>query len=315
MNKIVVISGPTATGKSRLAISLCEQFGGAIISADSRQVYKGADIGTNKIPLPQTAITQLHKETGLWHVNGIPIHGYDWVRPDEPFTVTHFIATSLPIITELRSQKKPVFLVGGTGFYIDALLGYSPYSSVPPQPALRKQWQTATKEALVQELWALDPDAASRLTPDDMHNRQRLVRYLELATHAGSVAQATQYSPLKDSVEVLRIGLTADRAILHSRVKQWTQEVLEIGLEDETRLLLEQGYEDTKLLQGMIYRPMVQMIKKEVSLEHAQKTIEAQLRGYTRRQLVWFRRHTTTQWFDVQDSTFAFRVAKLIELF
>lgn len=315
MDKIVVISGPTATGKSRLALSLCEQFGGEILSADSRQVYKEADIGTNKMPLPREETTQITKETGLWRVNGVPIHGYDWVRPDEPFTVSHFIERSIPVIAKLCSHKKPVFVVGGTGFYIDTLLGDSPYSNVPPQPALRKQWQTATEEALFHQLQALDSDAASRLKLDDMHNRQRLIRYLELATRAGSVAQATQYSPLKDTVEVLRIGLTADRAVLHHKVQQWTQEALEIGLTDETRLLLERGYAGTKLLQGIIYHPMVQMIQKEISMEEAKKTIEAQLRGYIRRQLVWFRRHPATQWFDVQDPAFAFRVAKLVKLF
>jgi tRNA dimethylallyltransferase len=315
MLKVIVIGGPTATGKSRLALSLCQSLQGEVISADSRQVFLYADIGTNKVPLSDTEIKHLERSAGKWVVNEITIHGYDWVQPDEPFTVSHFIEKNVPLIYALAETKKTIFIVGGTGFYIDALVGDSTYSLIPPQPQWRKHWETHTLEELQHKLQKLDPEIVSKLSPDDWANKQRVIRYLELARQAGSVAKATQFSPLKDKLSVLRIGLTAPREQLQVRVQQWIVDALQRGLRDEVHELLERGYRDTKLMQGIVYRPMMDVVDKKISLDQAEKRIAMQLRGYVRRQLVWFRRHTLTNWFDVTEQNFDFKVMDLIESF
>jgi tRNA dimethylallyltransferase len=312
MHNITTIVGPTGTGKSQLGISLAQKYNGVILSADSRQVFKYADVGTNKYPLPHNEITTLDKHDGLWVVNGVNIYGYDVIAPDESFSVADYVEYGTDVIESIPEDRH-IFIVGGTGFYIDALLGKMPYSKVKPDQKLRTDLRTEITEQLQNRLTKLDFAFASKMNESDRNNPQRLIRYIELATHAGSVEEAKEFSRLKRSETYPKIGLTADREVLDTRIEKWVKEIAGGELQKEVEQLLSKGYRDTPLLNGIIYQSMVEHVLNGVHLESTKEEISAQVKQYIRRQLTWFKRDKSIRWVDVSKDLFDRSVLMLLE--
>jgi tRNA dimethylallyltransferase len=282
-----IICGPTAVGKTDLALKLAEYFGMEIISADSRQVYRLMDIGTAKP-------TQLEQQRVRHHL-------LDVVWPDEDFNAARFTELANVAVYEILERKKLPLLVGGTGLYIRALTE-GLLRAPGADPAVRrrlKQWAAEVgHEALHGRLREVDPDAAERLHPKDL---VRVIRALEVYEQTGR--------PLSDyqrehqfgdrPYRTLKIGLSADRDVLYRRIDLRAERMFEAGLLEEVESLLVAGYSETlKSLQTIGYRQALQVLRGELSRSDATSDLQRTTRRYAKQQLTWLRRDKTIKWVD-----------------
>jgi tRNA dimethylallyltransferase len=299
--KPVVIVGPTATGKSDLAVGLAERFGGEIVNADSRQVYRCLDIGTAK-PSPEVR-------------QRIPHHLFDIVRPDEEFSVALYTRLARQAVEDIARRGRLPILVGGTGHYVWALLEGYEVPPVPPDPELRRRLRERVEqegpEALYAELKALDPEAAARIDP---RNLRRVIRALEVITKTGrKFSELGRKNP--PPWDPLIIGLTLDRPKLYGRIDRRVEEMVAVGWLDEVRRLLEKGYSpDLPALTGHGYRWLIKHLKGEISLEEAVACTKSEIRNYARHQYAWFRLNDPRiTWLEADDPNLAEKAAALVE--
>lgn len=298
----VAIVGPTAVGKTRFSLALAERFAGEIVSADSRQVYIGMDIGTAKP-------SQADRER-------VPHHLLDLVHPDEAFTLAQYQARAYEAIAGILGRGRPPFLVGGTGLYVRAVLEGFSIPGVAPDAAFRAELERRAAQegapALHAELSRLDPEAASRIDP---RNLRRVIRALEVYRTIGApMSQPEGRKP--PPYRVLKLGLTASREGLYQRVDRRVEEMLERGLVEEVRGLLAQGYGlELPAMSGLGYREMGLYLWGEMSLEEAVRMLKRQTRRFARRQYAWFRPDAPgIRWFDVEVEPLE-EMANLIDAF
>mgnify|MGYP001585296719 CR=1 FL=1 len=286
MNQILIICGPTATGKTKLAVSLAKKFNGGLISADSRQVYQGMDIVTGK-DLPAGRQDK---------PAGVKIFGYDLVKPDEDFSVAHFINFAQPLIIKLQQQNRLPIIVGGTGLYINALLKPIPTLNIPPSPSLRRRLEKNSLKQLQTALKKLNPDRFNQMNHSDQNNPRRLIRAIEVAK-VGSNRQSLNFKH-----DALLIGLTASVKILDQRIVDRVNQRIKAGARQEIESLLRQGY--SKKLPSMSaigYREWPDVAK----------WIQAE-QQYSRRQLTWFKKIPGLHWFNINQPNFNRQLANLI---
>jgi tRNA dimethylallyltransferase len=288
---LVVIVGPTAVGKTRLALRLAQEFDGEIISADSRQVYRGMDIGTAKPTLEERA--------------RVPHHLIDVVAPDELFTLAQYQELAYDAIADVARGKFP-FLVGGTGQYVRAVVEGWGIPRVPPNEELRaelyRQVEIEGEEALHARLREVDPVAAERIDP---RNVRRVVRALEVYLKTGQpISELQRKKP--PPYRILQLGLTMERQELYRRIDERVDRMIEKGLVEEVRGLVERGYGyDLPSMSGLGYQQIGMYLRGKVSLEEAVQLIKRHTRRFVRHQYNWFRLDDDVptklafRWFDV----------------
>ena len=317
MNELIVICGPTCTGKTSLGIRLCKKFGGEIVSADSRQIYKYMDIGTGKLPggvqrskikdqnQVQNSKPKVTRGDGYWTIDGVYIHLYDVVEPDRKFSVARFKDAATKEIESMKRRGKVPFLVGGTGFYIAAVLGETEFPRIAPDWKLRKELEKLSTAELFEKLQKLDPERAKSIDPK---NPRRLIRAVEIAINAPSGPRELHSInvPRADPsvANLLKIGLTAPREVLYQRADHWAEGVVNNGLLQEVQDLIHRGYKNTPPMQGIIYQSAVDHLDGKVTKKEMLQTIKFDLHGYIRRQLTWFKRDKEIQWHDITKSGF-----------
>lgn len=281
MNRLVIVCGPTATGKTAVAVALAKKFGGELISADSRQVYRGMDIGTGK----DTASLQ-----------GIPIGMYDVVNPDEQFSVSDYQKQANTYMEDIRKRNKLPIIVGGTGLYIQSLMQTVPTMGVTPDTNLRKKlngYPTKKLQELVQKDY---PDVWKQLNNSDRNNPRRLIRKIEL----GRAGITGLKQPLVANQDICWIGLTAPFPYLYSQIDKRVDKRVEQGIVDEVKLLIKQGYGwNLPSMSGLGYREWKECIEGKSTLEEVVQKWKYDEHGYARRQITWFKRNTDIHWFDV----------------
>ncbi len=280
--KIIVVVGPTASGKTSLSVALARKFNGEIISADSRQVYKGLDIGTAKATSKEMA--------------DVPHHLIDVVDIDTTYSVTNFKVDANVAVNRILNRDKLPIIAGGTFFYVDALLGKSPISEVPPNEALRTELEKKDKKDLYKALEKLDPRRAAEIDPD---NKRRLVRALEIIAAIGAVPKK---DPSPSLYDVLTVGIKIDKEELRERFKKRAEEWLVGGFRDEVEKLLADGVTRERLQEiGFEYMLMLEFIDGDISeSEFIQKFIEKNWQ-YAKRQLMWLKRDQSIVWFNRTD--------------
>lgn len=291
--KINILLGPTAVGKTAVSIPLARSLDAEIISADSRQVYIGLDIGTAKPTAEER--------------DGIPHHLIDIVPPDADFTVADFQRVALEKIHEILSREKEPLVVGGTGLYIRALTDRPGYQNLPPIPELRKEILAEIKEkgteAVYKELEKFDPDAAERIHPN---NIPRLVRAMEVIRATGrrfsEAGRIDQESKKKDSPYSWRlVGLNMKRELLYERIDRRVLKMIDEGWVDEVRHLLDEGLTgNEKPLTGLGYRDIVAHVRGEKTLDEAAETIQRDTRRFAKRQLTFFRGMPGIEWINLE---------------
>lgn len=302
---LIIIAGPTGSGKTNLALSLLDRIDGEIVSADSRQVYSGIDFGTNKLRIKDVA-DSIEKHKGYWVQRGQRINNYDIVLPNESFDVTRFIEISINHINRIWDKGELPVIVGGTGFYIDTLIGLSPLSLVGPDEGFRQLMGEVSLDELQTLLGKQDPEIYSHMSSAERSNRLRLIRYLELVRAAGSVKKAMAWSSLKNLIEkeevnVRYIGLVDDRLMLYQRADQWVDELLASdSLLNETKYLMSL-HGDVPILNSIIYAPCMEHNKGLLTRSNLSNVIKGQLHHYIRRQLIWFRRRKQVEWIDLRE--------------
>ena len=280
--KILVVIGPTASGKTRLSISLAKKINGEIVSADSRQVYKGLNIGTEKASTKE--------------MQGIPHHLIDVCEPSDTFTVRDFKKHAEDAIREIASHSKLPIVTGGSGFYIDTLLYDLDFPEVLPNESLRKDLEHKSKDELFAMLKEKDPERAQTIDP---HNSRRLIRALEIIEKLGSVPEIG----VRDGVyDTLIIGIKTSDHKLKEKIEERLGETLEKGLLDEIQTLRNQGISDERLNEfGLEYRVGLEFLNEKMSEEEMKDKMLHELWKYVKRQNTWFKRNKDIRWFEVED--------------
>lgn len=308
MDKLLVICGPTATGKTDLAIKLCQKFSGEIVSADSRQVYRDLDIGTGKAGLGQT----VQKNDGFWIVDEVKINLYDVVSACEQFDLANFIGLAVSCINHIWHEGKLPLVVGGTGFYIKGLLEGVESLGIEPNLSLRQDLLRLTVDQKRDKLQELDINKWNNLNLSDRKNPRRLIRAIEIAQNAKSgFSRPTQYNPLAKA-DVLKIGLTAPRAMLFDKTDQWVVSRL-AGILQEVENLKETGVTDQRLAElGFVYK-LANLVKiGELTLKQFESELKKAMRHYVTRQLTWFKKDRQIAWFDITNSGFFVQVEQAL---
>jgi tRNA dimethylallyltransferase len=284
MSPLVAIVGPTAAGKSSLALELCQNLNGEIISADSRQVYCYMDIGTAKPSKEEQAI--------------VPHHLIDVVNPDEDFSLALYQSKALEAINDIQRRKKTAFLVGGSGLYVWALLEGWRIPPVPPDITLRRELEARAKieggEKLYNELKETDPAAAERIDP---RNVRRVIRALEVSLRGTPFSQLQVKHPFVDYVI---IGLTTDRANLYRRIDDRVDNMIKRGLVAEVEHLVARGYGfDLPSMSGLGYKQIGLYLQGKTDLPTAIQQIKFDTHSFARHQYNWFRlKDKRINWFE-----------------
>ncbi len=286
MNNLICIAGPTASGKTALAVALAKELDAEVVSCDSMQVYKHMDIGTAK-PTPE-------------EMQGIPHHMLDVAEPAEDFSVSRYCEMAGPIIDDIHARGKVAIVAGGTGLYMDALIrgnSFAPYPSTGMREKLEAQADAKGMESMLQLLHTIDPDTAQRLHLSD---RKRIIRALEVYYETGETITAhnlkTQQSPPRYTP--VWFGLEdSDRADLYERIDRRVDMMLEMGLIDEIKHLLSLDIpERCTAMQAIGYKEFLDALHGNCSIEEAAEQVKRSSRHYAKRQLTWFRRNSQMHW-------------------
>ena len=284
--KIICIAGPTASGKTALAVALAKELDAEVVSCDSMQIYRGMDIGTAK-PTKE-------------EMQGIPHHMLDVAAPGEDFSVSRYCEMATPIVDDILSRGKPVIVAGGTGLYMDALIrgnSFAPCPSTGMREKLEKQADEQGMQAMLDLLNTIDPQAAAKL---HLADRKRILRALEVYYETGDTITAhnlkTQAIPPK--YQAIWFGLEdQERSALYKRIDQRVLEMMDLGLLDEIKRLLSQGIsEKSTAMQAIGYKEFLDALAGRCSMEEAIAQVQQSSRHYAKRQLTWFRRNSSIHW-------------------
>lgn len=287
MKCLIAVIGPTAVGKTNLALRLAQEFDGEIINADSRQVYRFMDIGTAKPSKTDRA--------------QIPHHLIDIVNPDEPFSLALYKTLANEVIDDIHQRNKLPLLVGGSGLYIWSLIEGWLIPEVPPDVEFRRHWETIAREkgvsTVFNELKRIDPVAATKIMPS---NLRRIIRALEIYQGTGrppSELWHKQSPPFPTKI----IGLTTDRQTLYTMIDLRVDEMMANGLVDEVKNLIASGYSlDFPSMSGIGYRQIGMFLQNEITLPDAIQQIKYETHKFARRQYAWFRLNDARiYWFDI----------------
>jgi tRNA dimethylallyltransferase len=298
--RLVVIAGPTAVGKTPVALALAQECSAEIVAADSRTLYRGMDIGTSK-PTAQDR-------------ERAPHHLLDIAQPDEVVTLAAYQRLAVSAIDAIRARKRLPLLVGGAGLYIRAVVDGLRIPSAQPDWTLRAVLEAEERASgpgtLHRRLSEVDPVAATRIHP---HNTRRLIRALEVHAKTGVPISALQETPptarsggqgahAPIERDLVMVALTADRATLYGRIHRRIDQQLAAGLVEEVRALIAAGYPKTlPALQGLGYKEIVPHLEGRISLEESRALLQRNTRRYAKRQLTWFRADDRYRWVDVRD--------------
>ena len=290
--RIVIICGPTATGKTKLGVALAKALDGEVVSADSMQVYRHMAIGTAR-PTPE-------------EMEGVPHHMMAVAEPEEAFSVARYVAEATPIVDDILARGKVPLIVGGTGLYIDALRRGQTFSAFRPESRVRERLQEQARNGelprLFRELEAIDPEAAARLHPND---EKRILRALEVWYETGETISEhdRRTRDLPPRYDGVTLALTyRDRAALYARIDRRVDRMMAAGLAGEVRALLDRGVPpDCTAMQAIGYKELAPAILSGGDLSAAAEEIKLRSRQYAKRQLTWFRRDKSAHWLELDD--------------
>ena len=285
MNNIICIAGPTASGKTALAVELAKLANGEVVSCDSMQIYRRMTIGTAK-PVPE-------------EMDGIPHHMIDVAEPEEDFSVSRYCCLAAPIVDDILARGKTAIIAGGTGLYMDSLIkgnDFAPFPATGHRKRLERLLESEGLDGLLAQLQQIDPESVTRC----QNNPRRIIRALEVYYETGETITAhnlrTQAIPPRYTP--LWLGLDFEpRQALYDRIDLRVGLMLEQGLVEEIRALLDSGVpENCTAMQAIGYKEFVAVLRGEITVEEAADQVRQSSRRYAKRQLTWFRRNKAIHW-------------------
>ena len=289
--KVVVIVGPTASGKTALSIELAKRINGEIISSDSMQIYKDMDIGTAKVTKEEA--------------EGIKHYLIDCVSPDERYTVSDFKKDAENAIEEILAKGKTPIVVGGTGLYVNSLIYGIEYQDMKFDEQYRDElMKKAETESGLKEIWdeanQIDPEAMKKISPND---KKRIVRVLEIFKATGKTKTEQEILSRQNGVkyDYKVFGITMERGKLYSRINLRVDIMIEKGLEEEVRKLVNKYTKFPTAMQGLGYKEVVEYFDGNLTYEEMIDKIKQESRRYAKRQLTWFRKNKETIWLDSEN--------------
>lgn len=323
MKKIIVILGPTSTGKTDLALRLAKNFDGELVACDSRQVYTGLDIGTGKLPSGRWKIEagRCKKGNGFWEINGIKIWMYDVANPNKQYTVSDYVKDSNKVIDHIIKRGKLPIIVGGTGFYLKALLEGLPSLVIPVDKNLRKTLQKLSKEQLQEKLQEISPDRWEKMNSSDRQNPRRLVRAIEIVilSRAKDLPRMWDSNKLRDSSliiqnDILKIGLTVPREILYQKIDKRVVSRIDQGMVNEAEKLHKSGLSFMRMKQlGLEYGVLADYLEGKISsMKQLTIILQNKIHNFARRQITWFKRDKNILWFDITDKNCLTEMEKMV---
>lgn len=286
---LIVILGPTAVGKTNIAIKVAQKISGEIISADSMQIYRYMDIGTAKPTMEER--------------KGIPHYLIDIICPDESFSVADFRQEAEQLINDIEKRGNFPMLVGGTGLYLSALTEQFFFPEIATdwelREGLRRQAEIHGTTYIHNKLQAIDPITAARLHPNDL---RRVIRAIEIYQLTGLPLSVQPKKEKRSNYQIINIGLIRPRQEIYERINKRVEEMIGQGLVDEVHRLLDMGYnEDLVSMQGLGYRQIIPYLKNSCSLERSIELLKRDTRHFAKRQLTWFRRNESIQWIELNN--------------
>jgi tRNA dimethylallyltransferase len=305
--KLIVILGPTASGKSGVAIELAKKFNGEIVCADSRTIYKWMNIGTAK---PVNAKAQNKQKRGEYISDGVRHHLVDVVYPYEEFSLADFKEKAIKAIKDIIKRGKVPFLVGGTGLYIDAIVKNLEIPNIPPDKKMRVKLEKESLEKLMEQLKKIDPKSAEKIG----ENKRRIIRALEVCIKTGK-----KFSEIGKTGEpifdALQIGITIPRPTLYKRIDSRAEDMFKNGLvkevsgivkklppkADQSRAEKNKKFTEKEIwalpgMSGIGYKQVGMYLREEINLEEAERLVARDTRHYAKRQITWFKRDKKIRW-------------------
>ncbi|MDP3948101.1 MAG: tRNA (adenosine(37)-N6)-dimethylallyltransferase MiaA [bacterium] len=309
-SKLLIILGPTSTGKTDLALYLAKKFNGELISCDSRQVYVGLDIGTGKMPGEEV---EVEKGKGFWLLDGVKVWMYDMVDPKKQYTVADYVKDTSRIIEEIRKRGKLPIIVGGTGFYLKALLEGLSNLTIPVNLKLRKELEKLSLDELQKKLQEVSPQRWGEMNNSDRQNPRRLIRAIEIVI-LKDFSLVAQNGKDKNQDDVLKIGLTAQREILYKRIDERVVARINQGMINEAERLHKAGLSLKRMRQlGLEYGVLADYLESKITSEQELiEILQGKIHGYARRQITWYKKEKNVIWFDVTDRLCVNKVEELI---
>ena len=289
---VYVIGGPTASGKSKLAVELAKKVNGEIISADSMQIYKEMNIGTAKV----------NKE----EMQGVQHYLVDFVSPDERYSVSNFKKDAEKAIEEILAKVKTPIVVGGTGLYIDSLIYGIEFQDEEVDLEYREKLNKIADEKGLESLYKkaqeIDPEAMKKISIND---RKRIIRVLEIYHKTGKTKTEQELQSRKNEVkyEYKVFAITMDREKLYERIEKRVDSMIEQGLIEEVKQILNKYHTFPTAMQGLGYKEVVEYLEGSCTKEEMIEKIKKETRHYAKRQLTWFRKNKETIWLDGEKST------------
>ena len=287
MEKVIVIGGPTASGKTGLGVELAKQIQGEIVSADSMQIYKKMNIGTAKPTVEE--------------MQGIPHHGIDFVEPDTRYSVADFKKDAMKDIKDILERGKVPIVVGGTGLYINSLIDGIDYKEIPFDENYRAYLETCVEQqgldALYQKAKQIDPEAMEHISKND---KKRILRVLEIYKQTGKTKTTLEKESRAGGIlyDYHVFCIQMDREILYQRINTRVDNMIQQGLIQEVKNLLQEYQEFPTAMQGLGYKEVVEYLQGRTTKEEMIETIKRETRRYAKRQLTWFRKNKQTIWLD-----------------
>lgn len=321
-NKILIICGPTATGKTSLGIKLAKKFNGEIISADSRQVYKGMDISTGKDLPKNPSFTKMNTELGLrdykfdvgyYVFENVPVWLLDLAKPNQKFTVADYYDLAWKIIKKTWQKGKLPIFVGGTGFYLKAVTEGIDTLGIEPDWLLRKELQDFTVEEMQKMLKKVSLEKFKQMNSSDRQNPRRLMRALEVSLHYKRNKGESLPKIERPAVNKLTIGLKLASEELYKRIDKRINFQIKEGAIKELEELVKQGYDwNLPSMTAMGYGEWKNFYEGKKSEEETIKVWKFDEHGYARRQMIWFKKMAEAEWIDIGEKDWELKVEKKV---
>ena len=291
---LIVITGPTASGKTAMSVEVAKVLGAEIVNADSMQIYKYMDIGTAKPTVEER--------------QGVPHHLIDIVNPDEQFSVARYCQCAKQAIDSIHAKGKPVVMVGGTGLYVDSLVNNIQFSEIEPDEQYRTKMDLLADEKgnghIYNMLMEIDPGSAKKISVSD---RKRIIRALEVYYLTGKTItwHNEQSKSVPSPYNTTMFAIDVEREVLYDKINRRVDIMMDMGLLEEVKSIIDMGIgKDTTAMQAIGYKEIVQYLDGEITLEEAVDKIKQGSRRYAKRQLTWYRRNEKVNWVKSIDEVF-----------